>query len=230
VLNKPSVVFDESPMSTRHILTITAAALLAAPFLNAQAPAPGAPAVPATPATPATPGATATPPAAGATDPAKKARPLSPTEQRSLTQVFDAMQFHMRMGTIAKGKNKDDKDLIAFGTRVNKEMTDQWTPLVTIATARGMDNKNIPIDISKQDKSDIDKLGKAKDDKWRVEYYELFAKQAKRNARTVDTAAKSFTDPELKQFGTALSKTFNDQAESLESTYKGLKNTKKDAK
>jgi hypothetical protein len=215
-------------MSTRHILTITAATLLAAPFLNAQAPAPGAP--PAVPANPATPGTPATPPAAGATDPAKKVRPLSPTEQRSLAQVFDAMQFHMRMGAIAKSKNKEDKDLVAFGTRINKEITDQWTPLINLATARGMENKNIPIEVSKQDKSDIDKLGKAKADKWRIEYYELFSKQAKRNARTVDTAAKSFTDPELKQVGTTLAKTFNDQAESIESTYKGLKNTKKDAK
>ena len=218
-------------MSSRHILTITAAALLAAPFLNAQAPAPGAaPGAPAAPATPATPGAPATPPATGAADPAKKARPISSTEQRSLTQVFDAMQFHMRMGAIAKSKNKEDKDFVAFGTRINKEITDQWTPLVTLATARGMDNKNITIEISKQDKSDIEKMDKAKDDKWRVEYYELFSKQAKRNARTVDTAAKSFTDPELKQLGTALAKTFNDQAEAIESTYKGLKNAKKDAK
>jgi hypothetical protein len=209
-------------MSTRHILTITAATLLAAPFLNAQAPAPGTP--PAVPATPATP------PAAGATDPTKKVRPLSPTEQRSLAQVFDAMQFHMRMGAIAKSKNKDDKDFVAFGTRINKEITDQWTPLINLATTRGMDNKNIPIEVSKQDKSDIDKLGKAKDDKWRLEYYELFSKQAKRNARAVDTAAKSFTDPELKQIGTGLAKIFNDQAEAIESTYKGLKNTKKDAK
>src|SRR5687768_16660849 len=100
VLNKQPFVFDQSPMITRPILTITAAALLAAPFLRAQAPAPGA--APAAPAVPATPGTPATPPAAGATDPAKKAKPISTNEQRSLVQIFDAMQFHMRMGAIAK--------------------------------------------------------------------------------------------------------------------------------
>lgn len=217
-------------MSTRHVLTITAAALLAAPFLTAQTPAPGAPATPATPAvpaTPATPGAPGTPPAAGATDPTKKARPLSSNEQRSLAQIFEAMQFHMRMGSVAKSKDKEDKDFVAFGTRIHKEMTEQWTPLVTLATNKGMDNKNIPSEISKPDKSDIEKLGKAKPDKWRLEYYELFSKQAKRNARTVDTAVKTFTDPELKQSGAALLKLFNEQAETLESTYKGLKNAKK---
>ena len=111
--------------------------------------------------------------------------------------------------------------------QTHSELDDTSTSDARAAPAQ---TSNIPIEISKQDKSDIDKLGKAKEDKWRVEYYELFARQAKRNARTVDTAAKSFTDPELKQFGTALSKTFNDQAETLESTYKGLKNAKKDAK
>jgi len=212
-------------MITRPILTITAAALLAAPFLKAQAPAPGGP--PAAPAVPATPGTPATPPAAGATDPAKKAKPISTNEQRLLVQIFEAIQFHMRMGAIAKSKDKDDKEFVNFGSRIQKEMTDQWTPLVTLANNRGMDNKFIPTEVSKPDKSDIEKLGKAKPDKWRLEYYELFSKQAKRNARAVDTAVKTFTDPELKQSGATLLKLFNEQAETLESTYKNLKNAKK---
>ena len=55
-------------------------------------------------------------------------------------------------------------------------------------------------------------------------------KQTKPTKQTKQSAAPALTDPELKQLGTALAKTFNDQAEAIESTYKGLKNAKKDAK
>lgn len=200
-------------MRSLHILAITAAVLIAAPTLRAQAPA--APATgAATP--PATPGAPATAPAA-------KAKPLSSGEAKGITDLLEAMHFHIRMGEVAKHKDKEDKDVVAFGNKSHKEMTEQYTPLVNLAMLRQMDNKNIPTAVTKGDKSDIEKLSKAKPEKWKLEYYELFAKQGKQNVRVAEAAVKSFADPELKDLGTKVAATITAQTAAAEAAHKELK-------
>jgi hypothetical protein len=89
-----------------------------------------------------------------------------------------------------------------------------------------VDGKYIPIDISKGDKSDMDKLSKAKEEKYKEEYLELFSKQAKRNIRTLETAAKTFSDAEFKDWSLKATELFKSQAELLESTYKTEKKKK----
>jgi hypothetical protein len=85
----------------------------------------------------------------------------------------------------------------------------------------------IPTTLSKGDKSDIDKLGKVKPEKYVLEFFELYTKHAKRNARALETAVKGFTDPELKTAGANLSKMVTAQAEKSEATFKELKAPKK---
>jgi hypothetical protein len=216
-------------MQSFRILSATVASLLCAVSLHAQAPAPTtppvAPAPPATPATPATP-TTPTTPATPPVDPAKKVK-LSPAESRALTQLAEAVLLQRTLGEAGKGKAKVSADAGKFGESVAAELMAEWTPLVTLAQTRGAE---VPTSISKNDKADIEKLGKVKDEKYGVEFFELFTKHAKRNARTIETAVKAFTDPELKAKGAAIAKLINAEADKSEATYKELKSPKKDAK
>jgi hypothetical protein len=211
-------------MRTRPIIAITAASLLASPLLHAQTPAPGqAPAQPAATTTPAPGG---TPPAAGGTS-AAAAKPLSAVEVKSLTDLLGAMQFHLKMGEIGRGKIKEDKALVDFATKAHKEMTDLYTPLVNYAMNHKVDNKAIPVAVSRGDNNDVEKLGKVKDNnKWKLEYFELFTKNGKRNMRVAETALKTFTDPELKDLATKVSAAITSQTTTAENTHKDLKSKK----
>lgn len=205
-------------MNIRSILAFTAAALLAAPALQAQAPAPGA--APATPA----PGA-ATPHGATTATPAAKPKSLSSGETKAVTNILEALQFHIRMSESAKWK-KDDQDLAAFGQKSHKDLTEQFTPLVNYAMNHGVDNKNIPAEATKGDKQDISKIGKEKGDKYKLEYFELYSKKGKQNIRSTETAIKSFSDPELKDLGTKALGVITSQTEAAEAKYKELKGKK----
>lgn len=204
-------------MNIRSILAFTAAALLITPVLQAQAPAPGA--APATPA----PGAATTPGATTAT-PAKP-KSLSSGETKAVTNILEALQFHIRMSESAKWK-KDDQDLAAFGQKSHKDLTEQFTPLVNYAMNHGVDNKNIPAEATKGDKQDISKLSKEKADKFKLAYFELYTKKGKQNIRSTETAIKSFSDPELKDLGTKALGVITSQTEAAETKYKELKGKK----
>jgi hypothetical protein len=222
-------------MKKLNLFTLCAATLLSAALVHAQAPAPAAP-----PATPPAPGvspapATATPAAptpAGTAAPVAgaKLKPYSAADVQKLLQVIEALQFHIRMSETARWKGKEDKDLTALGTRFHKEAVTYYTPLVNLAQAHQVPDKDIATEVSKSDKSDMEKMNKAKADKWKLEYYELFAKNAKRNARNVEAAARTLSDLELKDLVTKAAKIVDGQAIKLESDYKELKNPKKDGK
>jgi hypothetical protein len=208
-------------MITRHILAIAAVSLLPLATLQAQTPA----------ATPAggTPGATpaagtpAAAPGAAPTTPAAKPKPLSTNDAKFLTDLLEAMQFHIRMGEVAK-HNKDDKDLVAFGSKNHKEMTEEFTPMVTLAQNNQI--KNIPTEASKADKGDIAKLSKAKAEKWKLEYFELLAKNGKRNVRMAENALKSMNDATVKAAATKVAGLMASQTTAAEAKVKELKEKK----
>ena len=204
-------------MITRHILAITVAALFAAPILQAQT---------AAPATAPTPAAVP-PPATGApAAPTAKAKPLSSTDAKGLTSLMEAMQFHIRMGEVARHKDKEDKELVGFANKNHKAMTSEWTPMVNFATERGVENKNIPSAVSNADKADIAKLGKAKPEKWKEEYFELLAKNGKKNARSAENVVKSINDPQAKEAATKVAAVITSQATEAEAKFKELKEKK----
>jgi len=139
--------------------------------------------------------------------------------------MLDAVLYQRSLGEA--GNSKKDVAVGKFSEPTHKEMLEAWTPLVSIAQARGV---QVPSEVSKSEKSEFEKLGKVKSDKYVAEYFQLAAKQSKRNARALDAAAKAFVDPELKTMATNLAKAINAQAEKSEATYKELKAPKKDAK
>lgn len=194
-------------MITRHILSATAAVLLVTHTLPAQTPAPATPAAGTTTASPTT-----TP------------KKLSMNEGKALIDMLEAMQFHIRMNEVGKYKNKDDKEFTAAAQKAHKEMTELFTPLVTVAMNNQL--KNIPTGVSRGDKSDIEKLGKAKADEWKQEYYELLAKNGKKNARSVENSLKTITDPELKDLGGKVLALVNTQATEADTKAKELKKAK----
>ncbi len=196
----------------RNFLTVFATLTLTS-FASAQAPAEAT--------TPAA--ATTTAPAAAE----KKVKPLSQSDVKAVQVFAEALLFHIKMGDVARGRKEKDETLTAMGTKLGKETKDMWTPMVNIAQAHQMDGKNIPTEITKNDKANLEKLGKNKDEKYTVEYLELFTKEAKRNAKSTETAAKSITDPELKTWADGAVKVFASQAEELEAAHKEAKKKKK---
>ena len=165
-----------------------------------------------TPAAGATPGAAAT---------SAKPKPLSMNETKAVGDILQAMHFHIQMGEV--GKYNKDKQVSEFAQKAHKEMTEQFTPLVNYAMNNGVENKNIPTEVSKADKNDIDKLKKEKEDKWTLEYFELLAKNGKRNARAVEAAAKTLTSPEAKGLAEKVLALINGQVAHAETAHKDLK-------
>lgn len=188
-------------MKLNTILSLSLITLLSAATTHAQAPgAPGS-----APATPAAPAPTAAP---------ANAKPLSSNDTRALTQITTAMQFHIRMGEIGKSKGrKDVPEAGAFGTAVHKEIVELWTPLVTMASDRKVDNKYIAAQLDKNDKAAIDKLSKVKEAKWFPEYLELLAKEGKRNTTKLEATTKGISDPDLKARADAITKVIAAQTE-----------------
>jgi predicted outer membrane protein len=215
-------------MNRIHLLTFCAVTVLAGASIRAQAPAPGATPAPAAPA-PA-PGATPAP-APGAAPAGEVKKPYSPADIRTVTQAAEILQFHMQMGRKASQAGKDrDKDLAAIGTRIEKEAKDYNTALLNMAKEHQVPDKDVPMDVSKNDKAEMDKLGKVKEDKWKLEFYDMFSKQAKKNARFFDGASRSAADPDLKDLAGKAARIIEGHADSLEKAYKDLKNPKKEAK
>lgn len=149
-------------------------------------------------------------------------------DAKSLSGILEVMQFHIRMGEVGRHKLKEDKEFVAFASKTHKDMTALWTPAVNLAMNRGVDSKNIPSAVSRADKADIDRLQKNKEtDKWKLEYFELLAKNGKKNARSAENSLKIATDPELKEMGAKVVALLNSQAEQAESEFKELKSAKK---
>lgn len=207
-------------MNTRHILAITAATLLSLPAVHAQAPATPA-TTPATP-TPGAPAATA-PGATGATaTPAKK--PLSMNEGKAVTDLLETMQFYIQVAQSGRHKDKEDKELVSFSNKLHKSMTELFTPLVSVAMENKL--KNIPEAASKADKADIAKLGKPKAEKWKQDYFELVAKNAKRDVRQLDNAIKSMQDAQVKDVATKTQAAIQTAGTEAEAKFKELKDKK----
>ena len=167
----------------------------------------------------------ATPPAT-TTTPAAKVKPLAQSDIKAVQVFAEALLFHMKMGEVAKNRKDKDAPLAEMGDKIHNDSKAQWTPMVNIAQAHQMDGKNIPTDVTKNDKSNIDKLGKIKDDKYSVEFLELFAKEAKRNAKSTESAVKGINDAELKTWSEGAAKLIAAQADELEAAHKEAKKKK----
>lgn len=214
-------------MKNRHILTFAAATLLAGTTVFAQAPAAPATTTPPGTAT-GTSGAISTGATTGTTGTtsatATKPKPLSTNEGKAVLDLLNAMQFHIRMGEIARHKDKEDKELVSFANKNHKEMTELYTPLVGVAQTANL--KNIPMEASKADKGDMAKIGKPKAEKWKEDYFELLFKNGKKNGRVAEAAVKTIADPTAKDLATKTAAAIASQTAEAETKYKELKEKK----
>ena len=187
------------------------------PFLIAAAltatataqPAPGA-----KPAAPAAPGATAA-----------KPKPFSAGDTNAYIKVAESMQFQLHLSLTLRGKFKDSEpEIVALGNKIHKEMTDQWTPLVTLAQERGVDGKKIPMALSKTDKAAVAKVGTIKDEKkWLVAYFDLFAKESKKSATDAEKIANAVQDADLKAAIEKVGALLKSESEAIEAKEKEVK-------
>jgi hypothetical protein len=159
----------------------------------------------------------------------QKPKPFSSGESHALLGIADSLQFQMNLAQRLASKLRiSDPQTASLAARIQKETTQLWTPMVDLATAHGIEGKKIPMTVSKGDKAAADKLNTLKEeDKWKVAFVDLFAKEARKNVRGTEAAAKSATDPDLKAWLEKALAVLAPQAEQLETAHKELKSPKK---
>jgi hypothetical protein len=159
---------------------------------------------------------------------AAKPKPYSSGDTHAYLLVADAIQFHLGMSQRMTGKYKDGApDLLALAGKIRKASTDLWTPGVDAAMAHGVEGKKIPQDMSKNDKASLTKLATVKDaKKSELAFFELYSKEAKKNAHEAENALKTVQDADLKAFVEKAVAQLKGQADELEAKFKELKTRK----
>jgi hypothetical protein len=169
-----------------------------------------------------------TPGAAAPGAPAQKPKPFSSSDTRAYLTVAESLQFQLNMSLRLRSRFKEtEPQLVAFGSKLHKEATDLWTPGVDLAQLHGVDGKKIPLDMTKADKANVAKLNPIKDDKkWTLAYFDLFAKDSKKNALEAEKTLKTVMDPELKAFLEKAHALLKSQSETVEAKFQELKGRK----
>lgn len=193
---------------------------------NAQPPAPPAPPTPpAAPAEPATPTPTIPPPA-GDVKPAgkpEKVKPLSPGDQKFAKKASEVLQYQLKLADRARTV-KEDAELAAWAGTKAKELTTKWTPFADICGKFGY--TDVSLDITKKETAEIGKLSKAKPEKFKQEYLELFMKESKNALRDMENAPKMVQNAELKTWAEGFVTTLKANAPEIETKYKEEKKRK----
>jgi hypothetical protein len=159
---------------------------------------------------------------------AQKPKPLSSSDTRAYVTTAESLQYQMGMSMRLRGKFKEtDPALVGFGSKLNKEVTDLYTPGVNLAQSRGVDGKSIPQGMSKTDAASVAKLNAIKDDKkWTLAYFETFAKDSKKNALDAEKTLKGVMDPELKAWVETVVPVLKTQSATIDAKYQELKSAK----
>ena len=191
---------------------------------NAQPPVPPAPPTP--PAAPAEPAPPAIPPPASEVKPAgkvEKVKPLSPGDQKFAKKASEVLQYQLKLAD--RGRTlKDDAALATWAGAKAKEFTSKWTPLADICGKYSY--TDVALDISKKETGEISKLSKAKDEKFRQEYLELFMKESKSALRDMENAPKMVQNAELKTWAEGFVTVLKANAPEIETKYKEEKKRK----
>ena len=141
-----------------------------------------------------------------------KAKHFSPAETHAYIVTAEAMQFQLKASEKLRWKMKDgDPEVVTFAGKISREMTELYTPGVSMAQEHGVpgnpDKKpksgTIPNDINAADRAALAKMDSTsgKDDKkWTLAMFELLAKESKKNAAAVEKALPAVQDADLKSF------------------------------
>ncbi len=117
-----------------------------------------------------------------------------------------------------------DATLATWAATKAKELTDKWTPFATLCQKHGF--TDLAADISKKETGEIAKLGKVKDEKFRVEYLEMFSKEARNAHKDMENAPKMVQDPELKIWAEGIVAVLKTNADEIENKFKEEKKRK----
>jgi hypothetical protein len=171
----PSLPFPLRPLAICAGCTLLTASALA------QAPAPGAPAAPG---------------AAPAATPAPK--PLAPMEKTFLKNGGKSIYYLLQTATVAKTTNANLSESAGkYRDGTIKDMTKTWEALKGVAKAHG---ETLPEELTGADKSDVDKLGKLKDERFAKQWLEDLIKEGKKLAKEFESAEKTAQADDLKMF------------------------------
>ena len=190
------------------------------------APAPATPAAPpAAPADPAAPAPAAPAPAATAPDAkAEKVKPFSQNDQKFAKKASEVLQYQLKLAERARGMKEKDPTIADWAGKKQKDLTALWTPFATMSGKYGY--SDLATDISKKETSEIAKLSKVKEEKFRVEYLEMFAKESKAALKDMENAPKMVQNAELKTWAENLVKTLKANAEEIDTKFKEEKKRK----
>jgi hypothetical protein len=159
----------------------------------------------------------------------QKPKPFSSNDTRVVLDIADILQYQLGMAQRLRGKFREtDKELVALGSKINKDATALWTPLADLGTAHGVDGAKFPTEIAKTKLADINKLSTIKDEqKYKAAFFDLFSKEARKNVQSTEAALKRVMDADLKAWIEKALPTLQSQADLLETTAKDLKGQKK---
>ena len=167
-------------LAPAHSLALAALLALTGPAVFAQAPA-------------TTPAAGTTTTAPGGTPAAK---PLAPADKKFITDTAKSFYYELQLADTAKTGAKADATK-KFAATVNTDLNKAWPKLGEIAMAKG---EKVPTELSGSDKGKAERLKKTKPDGFDRVFFKEILSEAKSVERDFISAAKSSTDPEIKQF------------------------------
>ena len=180
-----------------------------------------------------------TKPAPGATGAAPaKPKAFASADTHIYITIAEAMQFQLKASEKLRWKMKEgDAETLALATKISKEVTELYTPGVTLAQEHGVpgavDKKTktgtIPTDITAADKAALGRVDSMnKDDKkWAIALLDLFAKESKKGAAEAEKGAKAAQDADLKAWAEKVAAILKTQSEEIEARHKALKSAKK---
>ena len=144
------------------------------------------------------------------------------------------MQFQLKASEKLRWKMKDgDPTVVAFAAKMSKEITELYTPGVTLAQEHGvpgnLDKKpksgTIPNEMTAADKAALAKVDSMNKDekKWLLALFELLAKESRKNATVAEKSVLTVQDADLKAFVEKVAAALKSESDEAEAKFKELK-------
>jgi len=151
-------------------------------------------------------------------------KPFSPNDQKFAKKASEVLQYQLKLAERARGMKEKDPTIADWAGKKQAELTKLWTPFATMSGKYGY--SDLATDISKKETSEIAKLSKVKEEKFRVEYLEMFAKESKAALKDMENTPKMVQNAELKTWAENLVKTLKANAEEIDGKFKEEKKRK----
>ena len=115
--------------------------------------------------------------------------PFSPQEQAFARTTSTFLQNFMQATHAGRRAKATDPELVAYSTKLNRGLVNQWTPFVNVCQAHKFNQ--IAIDVSKNTAEAIAKMSKLKGAEFRTEFFKLTKPEAQKALAYV-MSARSF--------------------------------------